>query len=137
MILIQLNINLLLRSVVPNEIVTPSSAFHASAVSHFHLSMIVPFKTPIAWKGEAFRLWDFDRSSANDWALHTQIDVEIKWGEFYVFRHQTWNFTQQILWISRSTTDNFKNVQSFTCNLTSLESKVISKALGVNILLKW
>ena len=35
--------------------------------------------------------------------------------------------------ISRSTADNFKNVQSFACNLTSFESKVLSKALGVNI----
>ena len=44
--------------------------------------------------------------------------------------------SQKLLSISRSTADNFKNVQSFSCNLTSFESKVISKALGVNILLK-
>jgi hypothetical protein len=36
--------------------------------------------------------------------------------------------------ISRSTADNFKNVQSFSCNLISFESKVISKALSVNML---
>ena len=45
--------------------------------------------------------------------------------------------SQKILSISRSTADNFKNVQSFVCNLTSFEIKVISKALGVNILSKW
>ena len=41
--------------------------------------------------------------------------------------------SQKIMSISRSTADNFKNVQSFACNLTSFESKVLSKALGVNI----
>ena len=34
--------------------------------------------------------------------------------------------------MSCSTADNFKNVQSFACNFISFESKVISKALGVN-----
>ena len=49
---------------------TPTSAcsfIFSATVSHIHFSMIVPFKTPIARKGEAFRLWDFDRWSANDW----------------------------------------------------------------------
>ena len=36
--------------------------------------------------------------------------------------------SEKILSISRSTADNF------ACNLTSFESKVISEALGVNIL---
>jgi hypothetical protein len=44
--------------------------------------------------------------------------------------------SQTILSISGSTDDNFKNVQSFACNLTSFESEVISKALGINILSK-
>ena len=76
---------------------TPSSTcsfIFSAAVSHIHFSMIVPFKTPIARKGEAFRLWDFERWSANDWALHTEIDVV---GESDVFCHQTWNFTKNIV----------------------------------------
>ena len=44
--------------------------------------------------------------------------------------------SQTLLSISGSTADNFKNFQSFACNLTSFESKVISKALGINILSK-
>jgi hypothetical protein len=72
-------------------------SFFSAAVSHVHFSMIVPFKAPIVRKGEAFRLWDFDRWSANDWALPTEIDVEIKRGEFDVFCHQAWNFTKNIV----------------------------------------
>jgi hypothetical protein len=44
---------------------------------------------------KSFQIMRFDRWSAKDWALHTEIDVEIKWGEFNVFCHQTWNFTKK------------------------------------------
>jgi hypothetical protein len=33
----------------------------------------------------------------NDWALHTENDVEITLGEFDVFCHQTWYFTKNIV----------------------------------------
>ena len=54
------------------------------------------------------------------------------WGEFD-FSVIKVEISQKIMSISCSTADNFKNVQSFACNLTSFESKVLSKALGVNI----
>jgi hypothetical protein len=104
-----------------NEIVTQSSAFHTSAVSHIHFSMIVPFKTPIARKEEAFRLWDFDRWSANDWALHTEIE---KWFCFQMMSNymrmtgHTWSYrllnvklTIYLCEISSLMTENIKFTQ--------------------------
>jgi hypothetical protein len=60
-----------------------------------------------------------------------------KMGRIWCFLSSNLKFHKKILSISRLSADNFMNVQSFAWNLTSFESKVISKALGVNIVSKW
>jgi hypothetical protein len=96
-------------------------AFQNSNCSERRSFQIMRFWQMISkWLGIAYRDWCGNKMGVN--LIFSVIKIEI---------------SQQILSISRSTANNFKNVQSFACNLTSFESKVLSKELVVNILSKW
>jgi hypothetical protein len=60
-----------------------------------------------------------------------------KMGWIWCFLLLSLKFHQEYCQFHVQQPNNFKNIQSFACNLTSFESKFISKALGVNILSKW
>ena len=105
------------------------------AISIF--TIIVPFKTPNCSERRSFQILGF-------WQLIGKwlgIAYRDWWGNkmwwIWCFLSSNMKFHKKILSISRSTAGSFKNVQSFACNLTSFESKVIYKALGVIILSKW